>query len=374
MSKPGVEITRQEFYELLWAEPLKALVERFGSDYNDLVALAEKHRVPRPAKGYWTKRAAGAPAPPPPLPENSSPAANSVFIPCRRAERDKRSAEQAKYNDLVGVINLPKDLSGAHSLTSRWIAERQRHSRAINSTCRISDHYYTYCKTDTRRHYILEALIRFIEKLGGKIKGEHDEKWILICIDDANIKLQVREVLKEAWVPLSEREKMLSQHRGKSHHSLLNGSGVIRLHIIGGFAYGEKTWSDAPGIPIEKHLKQIAAALLIARDKIIQYKQEQEAQWQYVAERKAIKRAEMERRQREDNRWACLVDLSKRADEVESIRRFLERLERCGLSEDHQAGDRTIAEWIAWAREQIRERDPLAGGGATVFDRLSLVT
>ncbi|BCM88107.1 hypothetical protein mvi_65680 (plasmid) [Methylobacterium indicum] len=152
---------------------------------------------------------------------------------------------------------------------------------------------------------------------------------------------------------------------------MLTGSGTICLHLSGRIGLGHKIWSDAPGKPIERHLKQIAATFLIARDQIIQYEKEEAARRQRMAEQQAARRAEAERRQREDNRWACLVDLSKRADEVESIRRFLERLERCGLPKDHLAGDRTAAEWMAWAREQIRLRDPLADGAGPALDRLA---
>lgn len=62
MSNPRAgpkSILRNELYDAVWAEPMRAVAKRFGvSD----VALAKRCRrmgIPLPGRGYWAKKAAG---------------------------------------------------------------------------------------------------------------------------------------------------------------------------------------------------------------------------------------------------------------------------------------------------------------------------
>jgi hypothetical protein len=53
-------VSRQELYEQVWTTPIAQLAE---SEYRiSGVALAkkcEKHKIPRPSRGYWAKKHAG---------------------------------------------------------------------------------------------------------------------------------------------------------------------------------------------------------------------------------------------------------------------------------------------------------------------------
>jgi hypothetical protein len=64
-------LSRKAFYDLVWSEPLRALLARFG--ISDVALRKACHRVdiPTPARGYWAKRASGKRIFQAPLPERA---------------------------------------------------------------------------------------------------------------------------------------------------------------------------------------------------------------------------------------------------------------------------------------------------------------
>src|ERR1700733_6178762 len=64
-----ITLSRQELYDMVWAEPMSSLAKDFGiSD----VGLAKRCRavdVPIPYRGYWARKAAGQVPPKTPLPK-----------------------------------------------------------------------------------------------------------------------------------------------------------------------------------------------------------------------------------------------------------------------------------------------------------------
>lgn len=52
-------LTRQELYDLVWSTPMTKLAENFGISDASLAKVCDRHRVPRPPRGYWAKKEAG---------------------------------------------------------------------------------------------------------------------------------------------------------------------------------------------------------------------------------------------------------------------------------------------------------------------------
>ncbi|CAM2139651.1 conserved protein of unknown function [Pararobbsia alpina] len=61
-------LTREELYQLVWAEPMLKLAERYGVSSSYLARVCTTLHVPRPPRGYWAKRAVGIVAKQPTLP------------------------------------------------------------------------------------------------------------------------------------------------------------------------------------------------------------------------------------------------------------------------------------------------------------------
>lgn len=52
-------LSREELYELVWAEPMKNLAVRFGISDVALKKTCARAVIPTPDRGYWAKREAG---------------------------------------------------------------------------------------------------------------------------------------------------------------------------------------------------------------------------------------------------------------------------------------------------------------------------
>lgn len=60
---------RDEFYDIVWTEPMMHAAKRFGVSGSYLARVCGMLNVPRPPQGYWAKLAVGKAPPPPCLPE-----------------------------------------------------------------------------------------------------------------------------------------------------------------------------------------------------------------------------------------------------------------------------------------------------------------
>ena len=62
-------ISREELYQLVWAEPMSKVAVRFDVSGSYMARVCELLNVPRPERGYWAKLAVGKAPEPLPLPE-----------------------------------------------------------------------------------------------------------------------------------------------------------------------------------------------------------------------------------------------------------------------------------------------------------------
>ena len=52
-------VTREDLYELVWAEPMLRVAARFGVSSSYMVRVCTLLNVPRPVRGYWAKLTVG---------------------------------------------------------------------------------------------------------------------------------------------------------------------------------------------------------------------------------------------------------------------------------------------------------------------------
>ena len=52
-------LTRDEFYALVWSEPIQKLAPRYGLSDRGFGKLCARYDIPVPPRGSWAKKAAG---------------------------------------------------------------------------------------------------------------------------------------------------------------------------------------------------------------------------------------------------------------------------------------------------------------------------
>lgn len=62
-------VTREALYELVWAEPMLKVADRYGVSSSYMARVCGQLNVPRPERGYWAKLAVGKALPKPALPD-----------------------------------------------------------------------------------------------------------------------------------------------------------------------------------------------------------------------------------------------------------------------------------------------------------------
>lgn len=99
-------VTRQELFDLVWAEPMVAVAKRFDVSGSYLARVCSRLNVPRPARGYWAKLAVGKASAKPPLPLARAgdeitwdPQGGLPEIARTSSEPSKRSARRNKAKD-----------------------------------------------------------------------------------------------------------------------------------------------------------------------------------------------------------------------------------------------------------------------------------
>lgn len=63
-----ITLAREELHEQVWTKPMCHLAKEYGLYHADLAAICQKHSIPRPPVGYWSKKEFGKAPPQAPLP------------------------------------------------------------------------------------------------------------------------------------------------------------------------------------------------------------------------------------------------------------------------------------------------------------------
>jgi hypothetical protein len=115
----STSITRQELYELVWAEPMTKVAPRFGLSDVGLGKLCKRYDVPRPPVGYWAQKQYGkAPActPLPPIEDESLQ--TITFRPEEKQAAAPSASDRVSDEQLKELISFG---ARSRSFTARWM-------------------------------------------------------------------------------------------------------------------------------------------------------------------------------------------------------------------------------------------------------------
>ncbi len=134
MEAESVRLTREEFYEQVWSEPMSKLAQRYGLSDVGLATICPKLRVPVPYRGCWRKKEVSQPARRTPLPTprpSVAPQFSEVMLRPRPngmgAEETGPIAEQQRFESQpANRISVPEMLDDPHPLVAKSVAAFRR--------------------------------------------------------------------------------------------------------------------------------------------------------------------------------------------------------------------------------------------------------
>ena len=370
------KFTRRNLYELVWSLPQKEAAETLGINKWDLPYFCEKHNVPRPESGYWTKRRLGRAVSKPDLPPGDDD--DAIIREVRPKEADILAPDfLARADVLLAKENDPGmtvDVAGALTSPHPIVAELQRRLGKVKpdytGALELSGTFglrVTPGQVD-RALLLLETLARACAKRGYLVGPKRNARLEVL---DVRVWLQVREKLRQTDNP-KFRKNAWGHPDGYRH--LFAPTGTLTLTV------GALHMTDAPGRPLESRTGEAMALLVRAAVDSCRHSLQLEArqrQWEMKREerqRRELEVAEKRRRLKElkDEEGRRVDGLHLQVDgwvRSGQIRVYVAAVKALLIDRDGKVVEGGEADkWLKWALEQADRADPLSPSPYSVLD------
>jgi len=368
-------LTRKDLYELVWSETQRNVAERLGIKTWHLTDLCERHGIPRPESGYWTKQRLGRADTRPDLPPKED--GDTIVFSTGKGEdseesdilddefRQRAEAALAREKQAGFAVVVHEALRSPHPVaaeTRRLLSEMDEDSCGVVSTRGGSCFDVRVTKSLLQRAVLLlDAFLKACDKRGYRIVPAADrwtrETRILVLGKSVPVKLREKTRRQDRKPNLKERYSW--DHRKYEYVS----TGVLTIEV------GGRVFTDAEGKLVESRLQEVMVSLVeIAMDaRRWEIRDEQRRRREMELQQR---RAELRRLKEEEQRR--VQDLYQQADDWErsmQIRKYVDavRTHVANLDGQIEQGNETEA-WLAWAGAQADRLDPLAPTRPSVLD------
>ena len=382
MSKKSMQIYRKDLYEQVWEVPILKLAEQYGISGVGLAKVCKKHNIPRPPRGYWAKKYAGAHVQKASLPnqnKNYLITINANSSSCRKDVSNNIKNSNILKEEIAG-IHVFKRLSDPHPLIekTRDILNQSQVDQngllvTISTDClniKVSS------QSVSRALRILDSLLKHLQKQGFDIYIKNGNT--VINIDNIEIHVGIREELKKEMKPVDLNLEGYYHFRHNSYQNVFVPSGNLCLSVLNHYSDGhlQKNWRDTARKQLEDQLDKFLMTLLkIVAEKKEAIRQQEERELQ---RRERQKRLEEQRRKREElqeridheqNRVAKLIEDAENWKKSMVLKEFIYAVEKqAEVGECCYKPDTDWEEWLKWAKNQADRLNPLAPSPPSILD------
>jgi hypothetical protein len=355
-------ISASELYESVWQHPLKSLADKWHMHPHALGQLLDKHGIPRPGNGYWTKKSTGKPVVVTPFPE-SLPRNILIDISCLQFSKVQKSKSVearlpnptkslGKY-PLLKVIKeslrkpsfqwdflLTQDFNDANVL--RVDVSQDQKDRAINILHRL------LAVMDKNNWPVLVEKSRYERRLTN-----------VVIIDDEKISFRLREKLKQVKRELTEKDLEEKKKWGRIWYEKINiPSGELHLTIDGPLPSGfSQVILDKKNFSLEDQLGHFIHNLIVSAEysKVLRKEREEE---QVIYRRKQAVWDQYESlvtaQTQNIKTFFSLFEKSQRAEQCRAL------IDAITASETFkQKSESEQKRWLMWANSIVDTIDPV---------------
>lgn len=377
-----ITVSREELHRLVWETPMVRLGERFGISGNGLAKICRRLDIPYPPRGHWAKKAAGHKVITVPLPAAQSNTPALVRISPTEPEGlvDPNSPVQQALDDARSKtvsLHVPERLNRPHAIIAGWLADHERRKqeakRERDPWRRDFMRPAEFSEQDRRRHRILDALFKELERQGARIiQGNY--RALSAEIAGEKIEFELREKQKQIRRPLTEKEREREPWNKKGVKQELQPSGflvfVIKTYLVGSL---RREWLEKAAKPMEELLPQIVATFIAAGPLLAEQRraQEERARLHAIAEQR--REQERQKRKQDQNRWRRLVQIAGGWREVEVARDFIAAMRQLPVAEGRLVDGQPLEQWLLWAEKHLESANPLSHGVEGIFKDIAQV-
>lgn len=372
--------TRQEFYDLVWSQPLTHLAKRFGISDVALGKLCRNAQIPHPAIGYWAKLEAGKKVIKIDLPRRGLGQSDVIEfgqapyrehhtntderpIPTPPAFSEDMDAVREHAVELAEKAPIRKTLSNPHSLIAGLLAADEKRKEAITK----SPYGFALDKPlfdtpiEKRRLKILNSIFLAMAHCGCKpsFRGK-DAKELYMLVGNVSLPFKLGNLAEVLEQPVRR------QDANNDAREML----ALKLDWWREPTDIQLLWKDTKEIKLEEQLEDIVVGMLVAGEGLyraarmqnytydIQCRQEIEAEAQRKKEATEQRERELEAKLKRDKRRQLVTEMLswRRATD---LREFISAaLQKARASGDAQLIEKT-EQWAVWANTEADEIDPL---------------
>lgn len=378
-----ISLTRTELYELVWADPLNKVAERFGTSGQRLSQICDSHAIARPEQGHWLRLEMGKPVSVLPLEPAPAGVPDLISISPSKRRKAHASAETVPSasdadSSAVSTLRVPERLVRPHPLIAEWIATREQQVRKKEQVYdpRLKRLVMPTPLTaaDRRRFRVADAIFKAVEKQGVQVR-KGDRRELLMVRSGEQVTFQLRYRLKRGQRQLTPDElRWRGSDAQEWIHELYETNSLV-FEIKTWLPRGIRTeWEDSTRAALEQQLDDIVVGIMAAFPALKQLRKERED------DRRRSELAERERRDRENARkldaarFRRLLELASAWREAELARAFLTALRERLPPDALPVAGIEAADWLAWAERKVEEHDRLNGGAGSVLESIAGVT
>lgn len=174
-------LTRRELYGLVWSKPMTSVASELGLSDVGLAKICDRHRVPKPPRGYWAKLQAGKKVKQTPFIEADDPqverikiAASLMLLPeatreiVQRARAERKAAKAAPRPDteLPPTVEPIQEVHHAVRRTAQALRKAKPHA---NGAVRAIGEGLCGIEVSTAS---VERVVAFLDSLARKLEDK----------------------------------------------------------------------------------------------------------------------------------------------------------------------------------------------------------
>lgn len=343
------------------------VASHLGLSDRGLAKVCERHKIPRPGRGYWRrletgKRVSKEPLPlllpeeahletillaKPPTEEATIEASTSMTVRQEQFEADPKN--RIEVVETVGRYHPLLRQTRKALLASR--KKRRGYDQASDVPRLAVDVEPAH---ERRAFFILDALLKGLESRGFSVhlreKGTHGPRETCVLIEGIEVPFRLKELSRHVKSPSGE-------------------AGRFSLEILWGLR-GEfrRSWNDGRRQRVEEVLNDFVVGLVRAAEARRRWEEELEA------DRQRREAAEEARRLRERERAlesARSLELRRQAlawENCQRLRAYVAAVKEAAAQGGEMLGNEALEVWLSWAEGYVEQNDPLQRIADLPFD------
>ncbi|MGD0582289.1 MAG: hypothetical protein ABR974_05010 [Bacteroidales bacterium] len=349
-----MKITREELYEMVWAEPMISICKKYGLSDNGLRKHCKKMNIPTPPVGYWEKLKHGKNPEKTLLPKQGDENKQSTDLTEREIvlssppDRKKVRELEILSND-TSVFSVPVVLYAKDPIiidTLEKFRQESENSYLTRNPFKVkTGPALDVSVSDKSRHRalsIFETIIRGIRFRGGDFKIKDSLTYAVINSE-------------EIQISITEKHKQVPNTEDSYPKYNYIQSGQLCFNIF--YGYREKDiFKDSAYTKLEDKIIPIMANLEIRAEKIKEERIEAEKRRIERENEDRLRREYKEKQDAEKKEFKTLFRMAERLNKTQILRQYISSFEEFLISKGEM--DEVSASKIEWAKSKADWLDP----------------